>query len=481
MMKKLTAITITFALAVCALLALAPSAAATDLTVANYRINEAGGTITGAPRLLQGETWKGGKLRFEYIGPTPAAVTVSSVEMIPDIDVTKFPFDIRELSYLQTAPAGSTDNGMVYTIDPIRVRGDAPANFYDIPFLVRYRVAGATPEEQSEFVYMRVLVAAVDAPVTEDGQIAKVIVSASVTNPTDVVAGEDFVLGVTFKNTSSEHTISNLKASLAADSTFKPVSGSSTLFIAAIGPGESKSASLRLTSKSDTAPGSYTASFALNYDAPNTKDNAPVTDTEVIAIPVKQVPRVMVTKMQIQPGEIYVGQDINVMSTVNNTGKSKIYNLNVNVDDSSGLLTPTEAYLGNVDSGGTGTVDLYITPTGTGDSTVTMHISYEDENGAKYTAGETQQITVMDNSMGGGEMPIPEMIPEEQPKGMPWWLWLVGGLAVAGTGTLIAVKKAKKKHGAERDREAVKELNAKYLKERNEKSAESAPKQEAKK
>ena len=187
------------------------------------------------------------------------------------------------------------------------------------------------------------------------------------------------------------------------------------------------------------------------------------------------------TKMQIQPAEIYVGQDINVMSTVNNTGKSKIYNLNVNVDDSSGLLTPTEAYLGNVDSGGTGTVDLYITPTGTGDSTVTMHISYEDENGAKYTAGETQQITVMDNSMGGGEMPIPEMIPEEQPKGLPWWLWLVGGLAVAGTGTLIAVKKAKKKRGAERDREAVKELNAKYLKERNEKSAESAPKQEAKK
>ena len=187
MKKKLIVLTLCLALTVCALASLSPIADATGVTVGNYRITEAGGDITGAPRLLQGETWSGGRLNFEYIGPASNSAVVISVEMVPDIDVTKFPFDIRALSYLKTD--GVTPKGFLYYIDPIRVRSDAPAGFYDIPFLIRYQYTEAgTTTDMNEFVYMRVLVAQVEAPVVDDLQIAKVIVSASSTNPTDVIA-----------------------------------------------------------------------------------------------------------------------------------------------------------------------------------------------------------------------------------------------------------------------------------------------------
>ncbi|MEG0751772.1 MAG: hypothetical protein RR998_09205 [Oscillospiraceae bacterium] len=467
-MKKLVAFALLFALIVCTL-PFAPSVSATSgliVSGGSFMLSNEG-TIQQTPHLVQGETWGGGTLSIKYTAAAkPVDWKIESVEMGTDIKVTGFPFAVDQLNYLQSF--GVADHYVLYSIPTLRVRGDAPAGYYDIPIIVRYSYDNiAVPGKRldgSETLYFRTLIAETSQPATDDGNIAKIIISNFSTNPKDVVAGQPFVLGVTFKNTSSSHTISNLKASLAGDSTFKPVSGSSTLFIPSIAPGESKSASIRLTSKPDTAPSSYNATFSLNYDAPNTKDHAPVTDTEIIAIPVIQVPKVMVTKLQIQPSDIIVGQDINVMSTVNNTGKSKIYNVNVNVSDSGGLLAVGEAYLGNIDTGGTGTIDLYITPQKAGSGKAKMTVNYEDENGTKFTYEESSDIVVMES---GGGIEIPPMVdPNLKPvddSGSLWWIWLIVALVIGGVVTLIIVKKKKAKQRMMRDRATANELNAKYL------------------
>lgn len=471
-MKKLAAICL--ALILCVLM-LAPAVGATS-TVGTAAVVPNGYLSFvdfSTPRLIQGETWNGKSIKIQYTpNDLTAATTVQfkivAAELVVDGDVNSYPFDIRNATYLQDNKSGDSSS-MSYSFYDLRVRSDAEPQFYDIKILVYYSYFDTETKLDTAELSFQLLVSPSGATAAPDGKdVAKVMISAFSTNPTEVVAGEEFLLGVVFKNTSS-HEITSFKAAMTSD-TFHPVSGSSSIFIDAIPAGGTKSATMRLTSKSDVAPGSYNASFALNYNDPNNVDGTtqkivPVTDTEVISIPVKQIPKIMTTKIQIQPTEVYVGQDINLMSTVNNTGKSKLYNVNVTVNDSGSLLSETQAYLGNIDSGATGNVDLYITPLAAGSSTATMLVTYEDENGKQYTAQETADFTVMD--MGGdigGDMPIEDFpVEPQQSGGGMWWLIIVAVAVVGAVVSIIMIRRSRKKARAQRDKLEAKKLEAEYL------------------
>jgi hypothetical protein len=501
-MKKLAALILCAALALAALAGYAPVARA-EGSKPTFYIASGDGYISTTPHVKQYEYWNGGNLKIvstempkESADIKSQKVKINSVNMVVDSDVTKFPFEITQVNYLQTEGAGGTS--FVYSIPRMRVRGDAPVNFYDITFEVNYtvettKIVSVNSQDKSESseeeskdktgddkanqtltkeettsvtdsaeVTFRVLVTGSSSTSSSDNSVPKVIITGNTTNPTSVVAGEPFVLGITLKNTSSSETITNLVASMDAGGTFKPVSGSSSLYIASLAPGESKSVSLRLTSKADTSPDSYTASFAITYDAANSKDGS-ASSNETIAIPVTQVPKVSATKLQLQPADIYVNQDLNVMSTINNTGKSKIYNLTVTISDSAGLFDESETYLGNIEAGSTGNVDVYVAPTATGSTTLRMTGEYEDENGTKYTVEQTSDIEVMEQQ--SYEPIIDDMTDDTEQSGGKWWLWLILVLAVAGLAAAIVLRARAKKKAAERDRQAVEELNRKFIDE----------------
>ena len=426
-----------------------------------FYIGEKSGYLQGVPQIKQGATWKGGNLLIKYTGDV---VSVDAVEMVANSTLSEhaFPFQKSKASYVQiiTADTAVTD-GFVYKIDAMRVREDAEQQYYDISFNITYTSSKGSGQTAS-VKYTVIVLENSSSTSSSDNSVPKVIITGNTTNPTSVVAGEPFVLGITLKNTSSSETITNLVASMDAGGTFKPVSGSSSLYIASLAPGESKSVSLRLTSKADTSPDSYTASFAITYDAANSKDGS-ASSNETIAIPVTQVPKVSATKLQLQPTDIYVNQDLNVMSTINNTGKSKIYNLTVTISDSAGLFDESETYLGNIEAGSTGNVDVYVAPTATGSTTLRMVGEYEDENGTKYTVEQASDIEVMEQQ--SYEPIIDDMTDDTEQSGGKWWLWLILVLAVAGLAAAIVLRARAKKKAAERDRQAVEELNRKFIDE----------------
>ena len=422
-----------------------------------------GGTYT----ITQGEWLKGASVKIENISGDDA--TDLSVEWIADKALTIYPFAIDKQNYmLATNQSVASGTSASYTLPELRVRGDALAGYYDITIIIRYTANSNACYEKLTY---RVLIRqAGNGTAATDEYVPKVIVTGFATNPTSVVAGEDFTLSVTFKNTSSTGAVQNLKAALSSEGgTFNPVSGSSTLFITSLAPGASSSVSIKLHAKADAAPGSYNVTFALSYDAPNTKDNAGVSDTEIVAIPVKQVPKAQVTKMQLQPSEVYVGNDLNVMTTVNNTGKSKLYNVNVKITDTKNLFTIGEQYLGNLDSGATGNVDLYLSPQLTGDTTLNLDVTYEDENGNTYSASQTADVTVMEKMIMEPGFDDPSLIPggEEPAGGGSWWIWVVVALAAGGVTALILVKRRKKQIARERDRQTARELEAQFLEQDN--------------
>ncbi|MEG1017414.1 MAG: hypothetical protein RSE36_06345, partial [Oscillospiraceae bacterium] len=201
--------------------------------------------------------------------------------------------------------------------------------------------------------------------------------------------------------------------------------------------------------------GSYTVTFGMNYDAVTAKD--PVTDTEVLSLPVKQVPKAQFAKIQVTNAELYVGQDFNLMSSVFNTGKAKLYNVTVTLKDANGKIKDGEQYLGNVDPGATGNIDLFLTPVAEGEASIKMIVTYENEKGEKFTHEDTYVGMVVDKKMtmdpGINDPNMPQV--EEKGGGMGFVAWLLIVLGAAGVAfaVLIIVKKNKVKKQEELDRQ----------------------------
>lgn len=78
------------------------------------------------------------------------------------------------------------------------------------------------------------------------------------------------------------------------------------------------------------------------------------------------------------PSSIDVGSESNVMFSIYNTGKTTLYNVSVRFEGDS--VSGGEAFVGNIQSGGTGNVDTMLTgvaPT-TDDGIIKAIISFED-------------------------------------------------------------------------------------------------------
>ncbi|NLW70992.1 MAG: hypothetical protein GX061_07935 [Eubacteriaceae bacterium] len=454
-MRKITMI----AIAAAVLIAMMPGAA---MAAEEFIISP--GSITGTPEIQQGNAFAGGTITIT--NNTAYEITVASYELATSIDASVFPFEVTQLNYLypfepvQTVAAGGN---FTVTLPSLTLRTDAAAGYYTLPIIINY----SYPDVESGDIVVDDYTASLPIKVTQatappeppaNALVPKVIISSFSTSPSPVVAGNNVTLKVTFTNKGATE-VSSLKASMSGDGTFSPVSGSSTLFISNLAAGESKSVSIKLAVRADAAPASYGVSFALNYDAPGANDNLPVSDNETLSIPVIQVPKISVGELQATPEVVYVGNEVNLMTTVNNTGKSILYNVTATFADESGVFEGTSAYIGNIQPGATGQVDVYLPAVSVGDGIVAMTISYEDESGKKYTYSGSYTAFV-------GEKPAPvdpikPDVPEEKKKVI--WPYIVAGAVVGGIVLIVVIKKKKTKAKREAEKKEALELEAQLL------------------
>lgn len=432
-------------------LAALPVVSAAQTSTSFEPSNETGGPFE-YPKFVPGQQ-ASVKIGFKYtdVDPPPASV---KIDVVTSTDLEVFPFDPNYSNYEQTV--SQNGNGIyVYSFN-MRVRGDAPTKFYSIPFKI-------TNGAKEEIVAVNMLINSDDSNsgVTPPTNTPKVIISSFSTSPSEVVAGEEFTLNVTFKNTSGSTSATNIKAQLSSDGTFTPVSGSTTIFIDSLGPNAVAAKSIRLKAKADVAPGSYNATFALNFDVAGIED--PITDTEVLAIPVVQVPRIQVSAMQIYPTEVYLGREVNVMTSVNNTGKSTLYNVNVSFTDPNGVLGDAEQFIGNILAGATGAVDVYIPTLMPGEANLTMTVTYEDENGSVFTYDDFEMVYVMEQGEPVDPLPFPDPEPTNG-LGAGWIILIILlVLAVALAAFLLIRKRKKEAASLDDDRRLVAELEQEYM------------------
>ncbi|MDE5939838.1 MAG: hypothetical protein K2H37_12245 [Lachnospiraceae bacterium] len=401
------------------------------------------------------------------------------VEPVISTLVTEWPFEPDTTNYLQTEPfipgcqtkEAAMANRREFTFH-FKTRSDVMTGYYPLKFKISYTKAGIRSEEPAELtVYVKTVGKPGSGIIGGNGQEAagskpRIVVTGFETNPAKVFAGETFTLMIHVKNTSRDTAVTNVLFDMQAAqegedktntySAFLPTSGSSSVYMEQIAPNTSADIEIEMTAKADLAQKPYVLDVNMKYDAGMVFD---LTDKASVSIPILQESRFDTSIPEVVPDSIEVGSQSNVMFSIYNTGKTTLYNVQVKFIADS--IAEASAFVGNLQSGNTGNVDVMLTgaaPT-MDDGIVKLEISYEDDAGNVTT--EEKEITLfvnevmMDDMMMGDDMMGGDMMMEGEEGGKPKTGLIVVGvsgavvLAAAGLGVFLKLRKRKRAAAAE--------------------------------
>ena len=324
------------------------------------------------------------------------------VDMELSEDITKFPFEINDGNYDRQMGNMNPDQTVAVPFS-MAVREKAKSGYYPIKFKIRYRENEngnfAAPVEDTFYVrvYGKDEADSLDSEAGENERTkARIIVDSFETDPAEIYAGQDFTLKVRMKNASNSIAASNIlftfESETVSDSpVFTTVNGSNSVVVNSLAPGASDTLTIKFSSSPTAEQRSYTITINEQYDSPEFKN---AKEAVKIAVGLKQEARLNTGTIEVMPDAISVGEESNVMFSINNTGKVMLYNVNAVFEADS--IQKNEAYVGNIEPGKSGNVDTMINgiaPT-TDDGKVKLSITYEDENGKVSTVEKEIQLMV---------------------------------------------------------------------------------------
>ncbi len=213
----------------------------------------------------------------------------------------------------------------------------------------------------------------------------RLIITGYTTDKDEVKSGDTFEMTVSIQNVSKKSDISNIKLSFStANNEIVLASGSSTMYIEKIAKEEIYELKVTMKAGADLSSKPYVMDVKFSYED---RYGSPIEDATTLVIPVVQNQRVSIGSLDVQSQAIMEGDETDVSFTVNNQGRGEIYNVNAKIIGEG--MEATDAFVGNVPSGGTGYVDITVTATDYTAATGTVQavITFED------SVGNESQIT----------------------------------------------------------------------------------------
>ena len=281
-----------------------------------------------------------------------------------------------------------------------------------------------------------------------------VYISKSEMLPEKPMAGEEFTLTVTLKNSLTTKSIRNMLVTVDTGNMQINLLDDSNIFqISSIPAGGDTTLTLRLMADTSLPAGKYTINFSFKYDSSKTLN---LSSSGTAIIEVKQ-PANMELVMPRFSDSVTVGETIPLSLQVMNMGRDPMYNVRC-VISGYGFAPSNTGYIGKMEAGSSSTtkVELYIIALNAskgnendsqyGDTTGTITLIYEDESGLEYkqeTEFETTvkrpivSITQTDNTQ------------EESEKAASQWrisVLILGGVILA-SGIIAVLFRKKKKRG----------------------------------
>ena len=381
-------------------------------------------------------------------------------------DDTKFPFEINDGNYdryYERIGYGET----VAVPYSMAIRKDSYTGYYPIKFTVTFRLSSEGDLHTEELLFY-VHITSKDKEDdlgdfdANDRVRARLIVDSYYTVPEVVYAGDEFDLVMNMKNASTNVPASNILFTLESEkvddsAVFTTESGSSSIVVDSLGPGQSTEVRARYTARAGVEQRSYAITIKEKYDSPEFKN---AEESISVDIPVKQYARLTTSNIEVMPASITVGSESNVMFGINNTGKVILYNVTVSFLGDS--INPVDSYVGNIKPGETGNVDAMLSgvaPT-MDDGTITISITYEDENGVLAEPVTKEMNLMVTEDMSMDEMWDPAMtdpsLMEEEPSFWEKYGLFVGlGAAAALIAAVVVIRKLRAKKKAKEEEEEI--------------------------
>ena len=298
-----------------------------------------------------------------------------------------------------------------------------------------------------------------------DGSVPRVIVTGFDTDPGTVKAGSNFKLVIHLKNTSKKTAVTNMLFDFQAPAAgtdeaaeapaFLPVSGSSSVYLDKIPADGTKDISIDLNSRADLVQKPYSITMTMKYEDGNATQ---FEGESSLAIPVAQEARFEFSEIQVMPDTVAVYEEANVTCNLYNLGRVKMYNVKARFEGDA--IEGEEQFVGNLESGATGTIDGIVTAVTESydESNCKLVLTYEDDSGKEYSVEQpfTMLVTA---EMEPADMEMMTDVPEEtgSPVGIIIAVIVIVAAATAVV-TAVLLKRRKKKIQSSEEEELMDEV-----------------------
>lgn len=273
-----------------------------------------------------------------------------------------------------------------------------------------------------------------------------------------IVAGEEFSLDLSFRNTSGVVGVENVVMTIEPGSGFVITAASNTVYFPGLAQNETMSFSvgLRANPAGDTsAAADYSVNIKFSYQYLSKKEYAPGESGVIIAIPVTQLDRFGVDEITDYSQYLTIGEEGYVTVPVTNKGKSLTYNITGEVKSASGAdYVAAPVHFGNLEPGKSGAIDISITINTPGVFEADAVITYEDENMKQKELSVPFSIMVMEPMPPQTEMPPGFPGGEVGPQGPGLWSIIfcaAGAVLMAVPLSLYLIKRVKAKGSEDAD------------------------------
>lgn len=267
----------------------------------------------------------------------------------------------------------------------------------------------------------------------------KIMVSDYKVSEEYIEAGGSFNLSITIKNT-ADKKVSNLKISVASENgDIIPSSGAGTDYLAELAGGEEHTFTFPIKAGKNIEEQSYKINVVNEYDD---RYGTAWTVTDSIYVPVKLAQRASITDLYSEDS-VTLGDSVEITGQVNNLGTGTLYNVTAEV--AGDYVKGITSFVGNIEPGKSGYLDLLTTATKTtpnSQKAVTeLILTYEDKEGNVTT--DTERFTI--------EVESPEYTNVEKVKddvktvNTTAVAWIVIGVIVVVLIIIFAVRRSRRK------------------------------------
>ncbi|MGN0497068.1 MAG: COG1361 S-layer family protein [Lachnospiraceae bacterium] len=196
-----------------------------------------------------------------------------------------------------------------------------------------------------------------------------------------VVSGEEFDLNITIKNESA-NSVKNIKVTISTENgELLPVQGAGTAYIKEIKGGEEQEVSFPMAAAYGLEEKSYKLAIKTEYEGGGIGYSV----DEAVFIPVSLKQRLSVTDIYTAENSYEVGDTVEISAVVNNLGSGSLYNVSAKIVGDN--LSDGETYVGNIEPGKSGTIDLLTKADRVSEGNYIknqMIVYYEDKAGNQY-------------------------------------------------------------------------------------------------